>query len=191
MGNYKAWVPVWRFHWKFGGWCGRMGGVSRKFTFCARVVIMEKYSSALLIASILMIICSPIMAGYGIFASWAVHNAVLGRILWVLVYKSIALLLAGIVGIRNHNKAESTRFCFGIGVFILVWNVFYTLQSISMGIGQNIAAVILGIPIPFWGLMLLNTPIPLWYLIAAYRFRKRAGQVILWEKNYLCGKICG
>jgi len=114
------------------------------------------------------------MAIYGIFASWAVHNAILGRMLWALVYKSIALLVVGIVGGQSWNRPERAKICFGLGIFILIWNVLYTLQTISMGIAQNIAlhTFVFSIPIPFWCLMLLNTPIPLWYLITSYRFKK-------------------
>ena len=136
---------------------------------------MKKTSYPLLIAGILMMISSPVMAFCGILYSWMVHNRELADMVWILVYKSIVLLIAGIMGVLSWKKPERTKICFNMGIFIFICNGLYLLAPILTGAGsgalpgrtgQNFAFIV----------FVLNAPIPLLYLIAAYKFKKVLNQ---------------
>ena len=129
---------------------------------------MEKISSLLLTASILMLMSSPVVALLGIYYSWAVHNRTWADILWVLVYKSIVLLIAGIMGIRGATKPYKAKACFVTGLSALIFSVLHlTVIFIFNGIDFLGAFTIFLI-------FMSNTPIPLLYTIASYKAHKRA-----------------
>ena len=132
---------------------------------------MKGFHLILVTASILLIISSIIMAYYGIFISWAVHNRELADMVWILVYKSIILFIAGIMGMSSMEKPKRAKYCIIMGIFILICNGLYLFAPILMGAGsgalpggtgQNFAFIVFA----------LNTPIPLLYFIAAYKFKK-------------------
>ena len=136
---------------------------------------MKRTSHALLTAGILLIISSPVMALYGAYFSWAVHNRALADMVWILMYKSTLLLIAGIMGISSWKKPGRSKHCFNMGIFIFICNGLYLLSPILTGAGsgnlpggtgQNFAFIV----------FLLNAPIPLLYLIAAHKFKKVLNQ---------------
>ena len=134
---------------------------------------MKKTSYALLIASILMIAISPVMAYCGILYSWMVHNRALADMVWLLVYKSIILLIAGIMGVSSCKNPERAKHCFYMGALILICNGLYLLTPILTGAGSGVLPGGTGQNFAFI-VFALNTPAPLLYLIAAYKFKKSA-----------------
>ena len=133
---------------------------------------MKKASSVVLIPSILMIVGSISIAYGGIFYSWAVHDRALANMVWILIYKAVLLLVAGIMGFTVRNKPEMVNSCIRLAIFILACNALYLLAPIFTGAGQS-SSIPGGSGQRFAFIILaMNTPIPLWYLIAAYKFKR-------------------
>ena len=142
---------------------------------------MEKKSTLLKVSGILMIIFAAILIviyiigllGAGFLASVAAEIGDAGAIMYtgvamiaiiVLLIGAVIQLIAGILGVKNHNKPEKATVCIVFGVIIVVAALAGLIMDISGGpFGVTQVLMIIG-----------QLVLPVLYLLGAFQLKKLA-----------------
>jgi len=133
----------------------------------------------LLITGILLIIGSLILGSIGWSASFVCmcgsSRSSLFAVSEILLFLSILLLIAGILGVQSWNKPKRANTCFLLGILILIGNGLCLIVSLFAGVREGLAGFFV---------VLLNSPVPICYLLAARKLRSNR-RVFYFDKRTL------